>query len=61
MEPVALTVQEAGKALSLGKSSIYELIRSKRIKAVRFSERGRLRIPRSEIERLVADGAFEST
>lgn len=58
MQRVTFTVREAATHLGLSRHSVYRLIRAGAIKPVRFSPRGRLLIPSTELVRLstVKDG-----
>jgi excisionase family DNA binding protein len=47
-EALAVSVREAGRTLSIGRDTTYQLIREGRLKAVRIGRR--LLIPRSELE-----------
>jgi len=51
---VALRVAEAATMLGVSRSALYELIYKREIGVVRFGRRS-IRIPRSEIDRLLAD------
>lgn len=56
-----LTVTQLTKKLNLGKSSVYDLLRSGRLKAVRLGPRGRLRIRESDLEAFLKnlEGAYD--
>jgi excisionase family DNA binding protein len=51
--PLALTVSEAATMLSLSRSSLYEMINKREIGIVRLGRRS-VRVPRSELDRLLA-------
>ncbi len=44
MEPIATSINEAAKALSLGRTSIYALIREGRLEAVKLGRRTLIRV-----------------
>lgn len=44
MEPIATSINEAAKALSLGRTSIYALIRDGRLEAVKLGRRTLIRV-----------------
>jgi len=50
-DPLAYRVRDAAHALSVGRSSIYNMIRDGRLRSIKIA--GRTLIPRSEIERLL--------
>lgn len=52
--PLAYSIPNAGKALGVGRSSIYCLINEGRLKSIQV--RGRRLIPRDEVERLAREG-----
>ena len=54
-EVLAYRINDACKALSVGRSSIYKLIKEGKLKSVTIA--GRTLIPRTEIDRLIAGGA----
>lgn len=51
--PLAHRIPEACQRIGLGRSSLYELIKSGHLKTVRIA--GRTLVPESELQRLVAD------
>lgn len=53
-EPLAYRVDEACRTIGLGRTSLYELIKSGKIKPINIA--GRTLIPRAELERLIAEG-----
>lgn len=55
MEPVAVTIPEACRALSLSRSSVYELIAAGNLEAVKIA--GRRLVKVESIKRLVAEAA----
>lgn len=56
-EPEVLTyrINDACRALSLGRTTIYELIKHGKLKAINIA--GRSLIPRAEIERLISEAS----
>lgn len=52
--PLFLSVPEVARVLRIGTSSVHRLLRSGDLKAVRFGRS--VRIPRSEVERLLTGG-----
>jgi excisionase family DNA binding protein len=52
MEPIALSINEAAKLLSLGRTSIYAMIADGRLEAFRLGRRRLVRM--DSIKRLVA-------
>ena len=53
-EQLLLTVTQAGALLGFGRSTVYELIKEGQIPVVRLGPR-RVRVPRRELERWIAD------
>ncbi len=53
-ERLVFRVTEAAKLLGISRSGLYEMIHKREIGVVRFGNRS-IRIPKSEIERLIAD------
>ena len=51
IERLALTVVEAAKALGIGRTNAYELIRQGKIPAIRFGRR--ILIPRRRLEKML--------
>jgi excisionase family DNA binding protein len=49
-EPLAYRVQDACHALGIGRTSLYELVKTGELKLIRVA--GRSLVPRSELERL---------
>ena len=54
MEPIATSVKEAAKALSLGRTSIYALINEGRLETVKLGRRTLIKI--ASIRALLSDG-----
>jgi excisionase family DNA binding protein len=54
-DPVALRVKEAAKMLSVSKSAMYEMIGKRQIGVLRLGDHRSIRIPKTEIERLLSD------
>lgn len=52
MEPIAASINDTAKALSLGRTSIYALIREGRLETVKMGRRTLVRI--DSIRRLIA-------
>lgn len=55
IQPLALSITDACRALSLGRTSLWKLSREGKLRVVKIS--GRTLVPRSEVERLVREGA----
>ena len=53
-EVLAFRINDACKALSLGRSTLYKLMGSGKLRSITIA--GRVLIPRSEIERLIKEG-----
>lgn len=53
-EIMAFGIEGAARALSVGRGKIYDLIATERIRTIKIG--GRRLIPRTELERLVAEG-----
>jgi excisionase family DNA binding protein len=53
LEPLTLTVEEAGKALRLGRSAAYEAVRTGQIPSIRIGKR--VLVPRIALEQMVSD------
>jgi excisionase family DNA binding protein len=51
MEPVTISITGAAKALGLGRTSIYELIKSGRLETVKFGRRNLIKT--ASIRRLI--------
>ena len=58
-QPVMFTFPTAAELMGIGTTQLYELVRAKRLRVVGIGKRGR-RVPRSEIERFIADALAES-
>lgn len=56
--PLAHRIPDACQRIGVGRSSLYELIKSGRLKTVRIA--GRTLVPESELQRLVAEAAAEA-
>jgi excisionase family DNA binding protein len=54
MDPITISINDAAKALSLGRTTIYELIKQKRLEAKKFGRR--TVITTASIHRLMAVG-----
>jgi len=54
-EPKAYTIREAAEAMRIGRSTLYTLINSDKIKTVKIL--GRVIVPASEVARLINGGA----
>ena len=52
--PLLLTASEAGKVLRIGRSKVYELIRSGELKSIRIGKQ--IRVPRDAISELLRAG-----
>lgn len=50
LERMAYSVNDACRVLSIGRTSLYELVKAGKIKLIKIA--GRTLVPRSEIERL---------
>jgi excisionase family DNA binding protein len=57
MERVTITVDEAAKALGIGRNSAYEAVHRGEIPAVRIGRR--LVVPRAALDRLLGAGAMD--
>jgi len=55
MEPVTISISGAAKALGLGRTSIYALIKAKRLETVKFGSRHLVKT--DSIRRLIDDKA----
>jgi len=55
MEPLALSVNDAAKALSLGRTSIYAMISDGRLEAFKLGRRTLIKM--ESVRRIVADEA----
>lgn len=55
---LAFRINDACKALSLGRSTLYKLMGSGKLRSITIA--GRVLIPRSEIERLIKEGARDA-
>lgn len=55
MEPVTISISGAAKALGLGRTSIYALIKAKRLETVKFGSRHLVKT--DSIRRLIDDQA----
>jgi excisionase family DNA binding protein len=53
MDPIATSVNDAAKALSLGRTSIYSLIRSGRLETLKLGRRTLIKV--ASIRRLLED------
>lgn len=53
--PFAFRINDACRALSLGRSTLYKLIKQGKLRPITIA--GRVLIPRAEIERLIAEAA----
>lgn len=51
--PITLRINDTCSVLGIGRSAVYKLIAEGRLRAIKIA--GRTLVPRSEIERLVAD------
>ncbi len=58
-DPLLLTYLEAAHLLGIGRTSTFELARTGQLRTVRFGSA--VRIPRAEVERLIADRLAGST
>lgn len=52
--PIAVGVQEAYRSLSIGRTAFYAMVRRGEIRIIKLGKRSL--VPRSELERVVADG-----
>ena len=52
--PLFMTVHEASEVLRIGRSNTYELVRSGRLKSIRFGKQ--IRIPKQAIEDFLKPG-----
>ena len=57
-EILAYRINDACHALSLGRSSLYKMINAGQLKPITIA--GRTLIPRSEIERLIAEASADA-
>ncbi|MDR3493356.1 MAG: helix-turn-helix domain-containing protein [Ancalomicrobiaceae bacterium] len=57
-EPLSYRVDDACRALGIGRTTLYGLIACGQLKAIKIA--GRTLIPRSEIERLVAEAMADA-
>ena len=53
MQPLALRINDTCSAIGIGRTNLYAMIAAGKIKAIKIA--GRTLIPRSEIDRLIAD------
>jgi excisionase family DNA binding protein len=54
VQPIALSINDTAKALSLGRTSIYELIKQGRLETVKLGRRTLIKV--DSIHRLVGSG-----
>ncbi len=57
-EILAYRINDACRALSLGRSTLYKLINEGKLKSITIA--GRTLIPRSEIERLISEASADA-
>jgi excisionase family DNA binding protein len=55
LEPIATSVNDAAKALSLGRTSIYALIKKGKLETVKLGRRTLIKV--ESIRRLIADAS----
>lgn len=55
---MVLTIKQTCERLAIGRSHLWCLVRSGKIRTVRIGKRG-IRIPESEIDRFIRDGLSE--
>lgn len=53
MEPIALSINDTAKALSLGRTSIYSLIREGRLETIKLGRRTLIKM--ASVRRLLGD------
>ncbi len=55
MEPIAISIKDAAKALSLGRTSIYALIKSGRLDTIKLGRRTLIKA--ASLRRILSDDA----
>jgi len=53
LEPLTLTVEQAGEALGVGRQLAYQLVREGKIPSLRFGKR--IVVPKAALERMLAE------